>query len=132
MKKQIEELASDAGRIRTGDTFTGTAVIYGAAGSDSFGMQCEYEINTFLETRKLEVRAVRENRRIRGFEVQPLQDDRLKHEMLVVFGAEVTAKSAVETLRQLTKKIKAEGLFIGTDEAGNPVFEPVEDEKPWS
>jgi hypothetical protein len=110
-------------RIGSGDVFTGTTVMYAAVGDDSFGMQCDYTLNTLEETHVDEVRAFRRSLRLEKKRVRPLAKDRVKDELVVIFGPEMTARSAVETLTALAKKIEREGLLIGRDQAYDYITE---------
>jgi hypothetical protein len=113
-------------RIWNGDVFHGTTVVYAAAGDDSFGMQCDYELNTLEDFRKKEVRAYRTSLRRRGKKLEPLKDDQIQDELVVIFGPEMSARRAVETLTALAKKIEREGLLIGRDETDDYVVESAE------
>jgi hypothetical protein len=113
-------------RIWNGDVFHGTTVMYAAAGDDSFGMQCDYELNTLEDFRKKEVRAYRTSLRRRGKKLEPLKDDQIQDELVVIFGPEMSARRAVETLTALAKKIEREGLLIGRDETDDYVVESAE------
>jgi hypothetical protein len=118
-------------RIWNGDTFSGTTVVYAAKGNDSFAIQCDYELLTLMDYHKDEVRAVRENRRRAGAKLKPLPDNRIQDELVVIFGPEMSAQSAVKTLECLVKKIKHEGLLMGMDESEDYVNESVEVSKNW-
>jgi hypothetical protein len=110
-------------RIWNGEFFHGTTVMYAAVGDDSFGMQCDYVLDTLADSRKEEVRAYRASLRLDGKQVRSLAEDRVQNELVVIFGPEMSTRSAVETLRALVKKIESEGLLIGRDEADEYVTE---------
>jgi len=128
---KVEEGGSS--RIWNGDVFHGTTVMYAAAGDDSFGMQCDYELDTLVDARKKEVRAYRTSLVRRGKKLDPLKDDQIQDELVVIFGPEMSARRAVETLTALAKKIEREGLLTGRDETDDYVIESAEREpKPAS
>lgn len=88
-------------------------------------MQCDYELATLMDMCPNEVRAVRESRRRSGAKVKMLPKDRIRDELVVIFGPDMSAKSAVRTLRHLVDKIEKEGLLTGRDEADDYVVELV-------
>jgi hypothetical protein len=128
MKNKIVKIDMDEGstRIWNGDHFAGTTILYAAKGSDSFGMQCDYELATLMDVNADEVRAVRESRRRSGVKVKRLADDRICDELVAIFGPDMSAKSAVCTLKRLAAKIEREGLLTGRDEADDYVVESVD------
>jgi hypothetical protein len=113
-------------RIWNGDSFTGTTILYAAKDDDSFGMQCDYELETLIDLNPDEVRAFRESRRRADAKVRKLSDDRVRDELVVIFGPEMSAKRAVSTLRHLADKIETEGLLTGRNEAGDYIVETVD------
>lgn len=122
VKKDIKEGSS---RIWNGESFAGTTVLYAAKDDDSFGMQCDYELATLMDMNPDEVRAFRESRRRSGAKVKRLPNDRIRDELVVIFGPDMSAKSAVRTLRRLAEKIEREGLLTGRNEADDYVVESV-------
>ncbi|MCK1301959.1 hypothetical protein IVB33_11045 [Bradyrhizobium sp. 24] len=127
MKKRLVKVDLDEGssRIWNGESFAGTTVLYGAKDDDAFGMQCDYELSTLTEVSPEEVRAFRESRRRGGGKVKKLPNNRIRDELVVIFGPDMSAKSAVTTLKHLVKKIEEEGLLIGRDQADEYVVESV-------
>lgn len=124
MKNKSIEVDFDEGsstRIALGEWFAGTTIVYAAKDDDAFGMQCDYELSTTMAVRPKEVRAVRESRRRNGRKVKKLPDDRIRDELVVIFGPDMSAKSAVTTLKHLIKKIEKEGLLTGEDADGYDV-----------
>ena len=100
----------------------GTAIVYLANPIDHFAAQCDFKV-TSNESHPKEVRAYREGRRNQGKSVEPLGDDRLQHELVVIFGAKMSANEAVVSLERLLADIKKSGLLIGRDEDDEHVFE---------
>jgi hypothetical protein len=93
--------------------WTGTTIMYTARGKESFGLCGDYEIGYQTDEEPEDVRAARLAKRARGKKVADIGDDKLSDQLVVVFGAEMSATSAVETLEALIHRIKAEGLCIG-------------------
>lgn len=127
MKKRLLKIDINGGssRIWNGESFAGTTILYAAKDDDSFGMQCDYELATLMDMNPDEVRAFRESRRRSGAKVKRLANDRIRDELVVIFGPDMSAKSAVRTLRRLVEKIDREGLLIGRNEADDYVVESV-------
>ena len=125
MKKRLVKVDLDEGssRIWNGESFAGTTILYAAKDDGAFGMQCDYELSTLMDVNPDEVRAFRESRRRGGSKVKRLLNDRIRDELVVIFGPDMSAKSAVTTLKHLVKKIEGEGLLIGRDEADEYVIE---------
>ena len=124
MKKRLVKVDFDDGVTRisaNGEWFAGTTIVYAAKGDDAFGMKCDYKLSTMTSTHPNEVRAVRESRRRGGGKVKRLPDDRIRGELVVIFGPDMSANSAVATLKHLAKKIQGEGLLIGEDADGYDV-----------
>jgi hypothetical protein len=103
----------------------GTAIIYAASGKRTFGFSGDYDLSFRDETSPNELRNYREDRRGRGLRIKALTESKLRNEMLVVFGAEMSAADAVRTLEALTTRIKAEGLYIGRNKDGDFIAEAV-------
>ncbi|UPJ74100.1 hypothetical protein [Bradyrhizobium sp. 187] len=127
MKKRLVKVDLDEGssRIWNGESFAGTTILYAAKDDGAFGMQCDYELSTLMDVNPDEVRAFRESRRRGGSKVKRLPNDRIRDELVVIFGPDMSAKSAVTTLKHLVNKIEGEGLLIGRDEADEYVIESV-------
>jgi hypothetical protein len=128
MKKRVTKIDLNEGssRIWNGEGFSGTAVLYAAKDDDAFGMQCDYELATLTELNPDEVRAARESRRRSGIKVKRLPSDRIRDELVVIFGPDMSAKSAVSTLRHLVERIEREGLLTGRNEADDYVVELID------
>jgi hypothetical protein len=127
MKSRLvkEDVNEGSSRIWNGESFVGTAILYAAKDDDAFGMQCDYELSTLTDVHPDEVRAFRETRRRGGSKVKRLPNDRVRDELVVIFGPDMSAKSAATTLKHLAKKIEGEGLLIGRDETDEYVTESV-------
>lgn len=103
----------------------GTAIIYAGSGEKTWGFSGDYDLTFQDESCPKELRFYREDRRRRGLKVKQLNESKLRNEILVVFGAEMSAKDAVRTLEALTERIKAEGLYVGRDKDGDFIAEDV-------
>jgi hypothetical protein len=73
-------------------------MIYAASGRGSFALSGDYEISYEDESEQEDLRAHRLIRHNRGESVGPLGPDKLKDELIVIFGAELSAERAVKTL----------------------------------
>lgn len=62
---------------------------------------------------KKQFRDYRETKKASGEHLEPVGDDRLDDELLVVFGSGMSASAAVVALENLAKQICKEGLLIG-------------------
>jgi hypothetical protein len=113
----------DANRIWSGSDFAGMAVGYGAYGHDVVPMQCNYELDSSFGGDPKEVRAYRKSRRRKGQKVKKLGKNKLRHELFVVFGPEMSAAEAVRTLKCLIKDIENNGLLIGRDDTDDYIIE---------
>ena len=91
MKRKLVRIDMDAGssRIWNGESFAGTTILYAAKDDDSFGMQCDYELTTLMDLNPEEVRAFRESRRRTGGKVKRLPNDRIRDELVVIFGPDM-------------------------------------------
>jgi len=125
MKILKVDMNAGSSRIWNGEFFGGTTVLYAAKGDHSFGMQCDYELSTLTDVNPDEVRAFRESRRRGGGKIRKLPSNRVRDELIVIFGPDMSAKSAVATLKHLVGKIEREGLLIGRDEADEYIIESV-------
>lgn len=124
MKNKSIEVDFDEGsstRIALGEWFAGTTIVYAAKDDDAFGMKCDYKLSAMTATHPNEVRLVRESRRRGGGKVKRLPDDRIRDELVVIFGPDMSPNSAVATLKHLAKKIQGEGLLTGEDADGYDV-----------
>jgi hypothetical protein len=70
-----------------------------------------------------ELRAYREKRRRRGKRVEELGEDKISDHLVVIFGAELSARAAVATLEALIDRIREEGLIIGRVRDGDLTWE---------
>lgn len=113
--QQVTEIRDEPNEWGMDSRWEGTAIIYAPSGSNTFGFSGDYDLSFQDESRPNELRGYREVRRRRGLKVNDLSDSKLRNEMLVVFGAEMSAKDALRTLEALMERIKAEGLYIGRD-----------------
>ena len=116
-------------RISELDRFAGTYVIYGAAAStrETYPYVCDVEIEMMGESDLTQLRSHRLRCKTSGEAAPRLRDDALQHELVVIFGPEMSVKQAVTTLRRLAKRIEKKGLLIGRDEdGGDLMFEKVD------
>jgi hypothetical protein len=120
------DLNHGASRIWNGETFGGTTILYAAKDDDSFALQCSYEVETLMERHPQEVRAFRESCRRAGSKAKKLPENRIRDELVVIFGPDMDAKHAVGTLRNLADKIEKSGLMTGRDEADDYIIEMVD------
>lgn len=100
-------------RIFEGDEFNGTYIVYGGTPNCVTPFACDVEIHSLEESKDQDLRAYRLRRRRQGKSVRPLRRDALHHELLVIFGPEMSPREAVETLRSLAVEIERQGLLIG-------------------
>jgi hypothetical protein len=117
-------------RIWNDGSVCGTAIVYIANPIDHFSAQCDFEV-TSKDSHPKEVRAYREGRLENGKSVKRLGDDRLQDELIVIFGAKMSANEAVVSLERLLADIKNSGLLIGRDEDDQHIFETT-GRKPYS
>ncbi len=110
-------------RILTERNFEGTAVVYAAKGYESLSIQCDYQLKTSVNTKKLDVRAARKARVASGQRPPLLPDQRIRDQVVVIVGPDLSAKGVVQTLRALAEKIERQGLSTGLDEFGKNVTE---------
>jgi hypothetical protein len=108
--------------------WTGTAMIYAASGTGSFALSGDYQVGYEDESDPEDLRAARLFQASQGKEVGEVPYDKLGEELVVIFGAKITAVSAVETLKALVARIEEEGLIIGRVGMGDFIYEPVERE----
>jgi hypothetical protein len=100
-----------AGRIDEVVEFGGTAVVYAATTDDHTCFQCDFELEPWLESHPEQTRARRIQARGRPSALIPA--NRLKHEIVVLLGPELSASDAVRTLKRLAKQIERDGLLVG-------------------
>ena len=122
--------ASGSGRRMLDESFfEGTAVVYVAKGYESISLQCDFELEARINSRKSEVRAVREGKRRRGEKPPLLPESRIRNQLVMICGPEMPPVEVIQTLQALIEKIKRQGLSIGLDEAGNSVEEATDGRK---
>jgi hypothetical protein len=77
------------------------------------------------ESEPADMRATRLFRASQGEPVDEVPDDKLAEELVVIFGAKMTAAKALATLKALVARIEDEGLMIGRVGSGDFVHEAV-------
>ncbi len=105
-------------RIQDGEDFRGTYMVYGADPTGHVVFACDVEVKTMDESRYEELRAHRLRRLASGKKAKEIRDDQLSNELLVVFGPELSATAAVDTLLKLVKHIQKKGLIVGRGKDG--------------
>ncbi|WP_338821866.1 hypothetical protein WDM22_33020 [Bradyrhizobium septentrionale] len=105
--------------------WSGTAMIYAARGTMSFALSGDYEVSYRDESEPDDMRAARLFRASQGEAVREAHDEKLGDELVIIFGAKVTAAKAVRTLKALVARIEDEGLIIGRVGGGDFVHETV-------
>jgi hypothetical protein len=105
--------------------WSGTAMIYAASGVASFGLSGDYRVSFTDESEPADMRATRLFRASQGDRVDEVPDDKLAEELVVIFGAKMTATRALATLKALVARIEDEGLMIGRVGSGDFVHEAV-------
>jgi hypothetical protein len=118
-------------RILTERNFEGTAVVYAAKGHESVCIQCDYQLKTRLNTKRLDVRAVRKAKIAEGERPPLLPDERIRDQIVVIVGSEISHRGVPLALRALAEKIEREGLSIGLDESGKSVTEQASSKTAW-
>jgi len=104
----------------------GTAMIYAASGCGSFALSGDYEVSYEDESEPEDLRAARLFRASQGEHVDEVPFDKLGEELVVIFGAKMTAAGALKKLKSLVARIEDEGLIVGRVGSGDFVHEPVE------
>jgi hypothetical protein len=105
------------------EAWSGTAVIYSAVGLESWALTGDYDVTYCDESNPEELRAYREVQRRRGKSVKKLGKNKVRDHLVVIFGAEMSARTAVTTLSALIDRITTEGLNTGRYKLGNFVQE---------
>jgi hypothetical protein len=129
MKKR--KLATGGKRWQVGDDWSidsdwsGTAMIYAASGVSSFGISGDYRVSFTDESEPADMRATRLFCASQGESVDEVPDDKLAEELIIIFGAKMTAINALATLKALIARIEDEGLMIGRVGTGDFVHESV-------
>jgi hypothetical protein len=106
----------------------GTAMMYAASGIRSFALSGDYQISFDDESELGDLRAARLYRASKGDPVAEVPNDKLADELVVIFGAKMTASKALFTLKALIARIEDDGLILGRVGSGNFVHETVERE----
>jgi hypothetical protein len=108
------------------DIFWGTGAVYIVSehypGPDVF--TGDYFIDFQHDTHPEQLRAMRSEQVREGKMVRRLPPEALRHQTLVVFGAEVKPDQAIRDLERTIEVIKEAGLFAGHDSRGDIVWEP--------
>lgn len=123
---KVAYLDATGNRIAVESFLEGTAVIYLAKGYESTCLQCDFELEPRINSRKSEVRAVRDGKRRRGEEPPPLPETRIRNQLAIICGPEISPAEVIQTLQALIEKIRRHGLLIGLDEVGNSVEETID------
>src|SRR5436189_3528599 len=89
----------------------GTAMIYAARGATSFALSGDYRVSFEDESEPEDMRATRLFHASRGKPVDEVPHDKLADELVVIFGAKITAARAVTTLKALVARIEDDGLI---------------------
>src|SRR5437588_10124385 len=98
---------SDRSRSKNGDDlsidseWSGTAMIYAARGATSFALSGDYRVSFEDESDPEDMRASRLFRASQGEPVDEVPYDKLADELVVIFGAKITAAKALATLKAL-------------------------------
>jgi hypothetical protein len=114
--KNVDHWSADA-------EWSGTAMVYTASGNTSWALSGDYEVSYQDESYPEDMRASRLFAASRGERVRDVPYDKLGDELVVVFGAKMTAAKAIKTLKALTARIEDEGLMIGRVGHGDFVHE---------
>ena len=105
--------------------WSGTAMIYAARGATSFALSGDYRVSFEDESEPEDMRATRLFHASRGKPVDEVPHDKLADELVVIFGAKITAARAVATLKALVARIEDDGLIVGRVGGGDFVHETV-------
>ena len=108
--------------------WSGTAMIYVVSGTALFSHSGDYQVSYKSESEPEDLRAARLYRASRGEDVGEVRRDKLGDELVVIFGAKMTAARAVEALQSLMARIQEGGFMIGRVGASDFIHESVEDE----
>ena len=122
-RKSTVQAWKASGQWSIGSNWSGTAMIYTASGLGSFALSGDYEVNYELESDPEDLRAARRFETSQGVAIGPIPDDKLGDELVVIFGAKLTAAKAVKTLNALVGRIRDEGLILGRVGTGDFVYE---------
>jgi hypothetical protein len=128
-RTKMTKLDEGIDRISELDRFAGTYVIYGAAADTkpTYPYVCDVEIEMMIESNRKQLRSHRLRCKTSGEAPPRIHNDELRHELIVIFGPEMSPKNAATTLRHLARRIEKNGLLIGRDEDGDDLlFEKVD------
>lgn len=103
---QVQESWKVSDRWGIDERWHGTAVIYSTAGRESWGLTGDYDVTYCDESNPEELRAYRQVMRRRGRRVKKLGIDKLRDHLVVIFGAEMSARTAVATLSALIDRTR--------------------------
>lgn len=118
-------------RIFNGHRFSGTAVIYAATPDDHTSFQCDFELDTLIESRPEEVRSQRILRKQAGVMTPRTKRNQLVKELIIILGPEVSANDAVAALERLADIIRRKGMLIGRDDQEEFVVETFGPNPKW-
>jgi hypothetical protein len=105
--------------------WSGTAMVYVGRSLESFALSGDYLVNLADETEPEDMRAARVYRASQGERISEVPYNKLADELVVIFGAKMTAQKAVSTLKALIARIEDDGLIVGRIGGGDFVHEPV-------
>ena len=105
--------------------WSGTAMIYAARGATSFALSGDYPVSFEDESEPEDMRATRLFHASQGEPVDEVPHDKLADELVVIFGAKITAAGAVATLKALVARTEDDGLIVGRVGGGDFVHETV-------
>jgi hypothetical protein len=94
------------------DELVGSYMAYGAVPNHVDPFPCEVYVNTQDDDHK-QLRAFRLKRLRSQKRLPRLRKNGLHHELLVIFGPQVSPRRAVSSLRNLARYIEKHGLLIG-------------------
>jgi hypothetical protein len=103
----------------------GTAMIYAARRATSFALSGDYRVSFEDESEPEDIRATRLFHASRGKPVDEVPHDKLADELVVIFGAKITAATAIATLKALATRIEDDGLIVGRVGGGDFLHETV-------
>jgi hypothetical protein len=104
MMKQIHQERTSAGWKRT-KRWVGTSMIYAASGKESVALSGDYDVIC-------KDAAGKQANRARARAVKDAADRKLRHQLLMISGPDMSARQVVTTLKALVRTIETEGLDI--------------------
>lgn len=110
------------------DIFEGTASVYVVSPhySNPDIFSADFWVDSLHESEPQQLRAARQERKQSGVVNKKMPRSSLRHQILLIFGADVTPQEAVAELGRAIEHIKESGLFTGQDLKRDVIFEPVE------